>query len=427
MIEGRGAKRRHCSSGVASLARRVSARVEDRARMPATSPIVGIDLGTTNTSVAAAIGSKVTILTGVDGARAFPSVVSLPQRSEVIVGAAARSRLTTDPARTIASPKRLLGRKYAEREVQTMIGAAPYATRAGDDGTVVIEIDGEPHAIAQLCAHLLTAARAIASQHLGTDVTQAVLAVPVSFDDVRCRAVETAARLAGLELVGLIAEPNAAALANRYIAGFGGLVGIYDFGGGTFDFSVVDVSRSRFQVLAAQGDPWLGGDDIDTVLAEAAINQFWRQHKVDLRRQVVEYQRVRLACEEAKRALSTAPSTTLHVREVLRTTDGMVDLKLALDAATLTRAAGAIVRRTLDVCQLALRKAGVTGDQLSGVYLCGGSSLMPAVRDAVQRFFGVPIHAGVPPEQAVCLGAAIHGSLIAARRSSPLASARTDG
>jgi cell division ATPase FtsA len=214
--------------------------------------------------------------------------------------------------------------------------------------------------------------------------------VPVSFDEHRCRAVETAARLAGLEVDGLIAEPNAAALANRYVTGFGGLVGIYDFGGGTFDFSIVDVSRSRFQVVAAAGDPWLGGDDIDTVLAEAAINQFWRQHKVDLRRQVVEYQRIRFACEEAKRALSSAPTATLHVRDVLRTTDGMIDLRLTLDGPTLARAAGAIIRRSLDVCTQTLRKAGVNADQLTGVYLCGGSSQMPAIREAVQRFFGVP-------------------------------------
>jgi molecular chaperone DnaK len=182
------------------------------------------------------------------------------------------------------------------------------------------------------------------------------------------------------------------------------------------------VSRSRFQVVASHGDPWLGGDDIDAVLAEAAINQFWRQHKVDLRRQVVEYQRIRMACEDAKRALSSSEQTTLRVPAVLRTTDGMVDLKLALDATTLARAAGAIVRRSFDVADAALRKAGIGPGQLTGVYLCGGTSQMPAVRDAAQRHFGVPLHTGVPPEQAVCLGAAIHASLIAARRSSPILS-----
>jgi molecular chaperone DnaK len=392
--------------------------------MSASPTIVGIDLGTTNTSIAAVTGTKVTVLTPADGGRSFPSVVSMLNPREVVVGAAARARLATDPTRTISSPKRLLGRKYSDREVQSFVGAAPYPTRAADDGTTLIEIDGEAYAMPQVCAYLLKEARAIAERHTGTEVTHAVLAVPVSFDEARCRAVDNAARLAGLEVSGLIAEPNAAALANRYVPGFGGLVGIYDFGGGTFDFSIVDVSRSRFQVIAAAGDPWLGGDDIDTVLAEAAINQFWRHHKVDLRHQVVEYQRVRVACEQAKRALSTAATATLHVREVLRTADGMVDLKLALDAATLARAASAIIRRSLDVCQQALRKGGVTANQLTGVYLCGGSAQMPAIRDAVQRFFDVPLHTGVAPEQAVCLGAAIHASLVASHRISPIAPVR---
>ncbi|HVK77551.1 MAG TPA: Hsp70 family protein, partial [Kofleriaceae bacterium] len=217
----------------------------------------------------------------------------------------------------------------------------------------------------------------------------------------------------------------AAALANRYVTGFGGLVGIYDFGGGTFDFSVVDVSRSRFQVVASAGDAWLGGDDIDTVLADAAANQFWRQHKVDLRKHAVEHQRLRFACEEAKRALSTVESTRLVVPEVLRTAAGMVDLKLTLERPTLARAAAAIVRRTLDVCGRALSQAGVRPSDLTAVYLCGGSSLMPAVREAVEKHFGVPLKAGVAPEQAVCVGASIHASLIAQRRSSPIVAQRS--
>jgi len=388
--------------------------------MSASNDIVGIDLGTSNTSVAAATAGKVTVLSPGEQARAFPSVVSYPHGGEPLVGAAARARLVTDPTRTVGSLKRLLGRRYADREVQSMLGSAAFQSRAGDDGGVVIDIDGEPYGIVQLCAQLLDEARRTAERQLGHPVIQTVIAVPVSFDEARCRALETAARLAGLEVVGLIAEPNAAALANRDVPGFGGLVGIYDFGGGTFDFSIVDVSRTRFQVVASHGDPWLGGDDIDTVLAEAAINQFWRQHKVDLRRQVVEYQRIRLACEDAKRALSTAPTTTLRVAEVLRATDGMVDLKLALDRPTLARAAAAIIRRSLDVADTALRQANITAADLTGVYLCGGTSQMPAVREAAQKHFGVPLHAGVAPEQAVCAGAAIHASLIAARRSSPI-------
>jgi molecular chaperone DnaK len=392
---------------------------------PGLHTIVGIDLGTSNTAVSVVKDGKVSVLAGADGSRAIPSVVSFPSKGQIVVGAEARKRIATDPARTISSPKRLLGRKLADREVQTFVAQAAYRTIAADDGSVLVEIGGERYAMAQLCAFILGAAKAVAERHLGPGVKQCVLAVPVSFDDARCRAVEIAARLAGLEVVGLIAEPNAAALANRYVPGFGGLVGIYDFGGGTFDFSIVDVSRSRFQVVASAGDPWLGGDDIDAVLSDAAANQFWRQHKVDLRKHAAELQRLRFACEEAKRRLSTEESTRLEVKDVLRTADGMVSLKLSLDRPTLSRAAGAIVRRSLEVADRALAQAGIKGSDLTAVYLCGGSSQMPAVRAAVEKHFGVPLKGGVAPEQAVCVGAAVHGSLIAQRRSSPLMAQRS--
>jgi len=390
---------------------------------PALPLIVGIDLGTSNTAVSVVKDGKVSVLAGADGARSIPSVVSFPAKGQVVVGAEARKRIATDPSRTVSSPKRLLGRKLADREVQTFVGQAAYRTCAADDGAVLIEIEGERYAIPQLCGFILDAAKKLAERTLGP-IKQVVLAVPVSFDDARCRAVEVAAKLAGLEVVGLIAEPNAAALANRYVPGFGGLVGIYDFGGGTFDFSIVDVSRSRFQVVASAGDPWLGGDDIDAVLSDAAANQFWRQHKVDLRKHAAELQRLRFACEEAKRTLSTEESTRLEVKDVLRTADGMVSLKLSLDRATLSRASGAIVRRSLEVADRALAQANLKGSELTAIYLCGGSSQMPAVRAAVEKHFGVPLKAGVAPDQAVCVGAAIHGSLIAQRRSSPILAQR---
>jgi molecular chaperone DnaK len=389
--------------------------------MPA-APIVGIDLGTTYTAVAVATDVGAAVLSAADGSRSLPSVVSFPRGGPPLVGCEARERLVTDPTRTIASPKRLLGRRLADREVQSYVGAAPYRTEAADDGTPLLAIDGERYAIAQVCGLVLRQARAVAENFLRAPVERAVLSVPVGFDAGRVRALETAARLAGLEPVALIAEPNAAALAHRSEPGFGGLVGIYDFGGGTFDFSVVDVSRDRFNVVAAAGDAWLGGDDLDAVIADAAANQFWRQHRVDLRKQAVEWQRLRFAAEAAKRGLSAAESTQLVARDVLRTAQGMIDLRLTLDRATLARAATAIIRRTLDVCEQALARAGVRASSLQAIALCGGSSQMPAVRAAVERHFGQPRLLSVHDDQAVCLGAAIHGaSLAEARVSSPSA------
>ena len=393
--------------------------------MPAPAPIVGIDLGTTYTAIGVTTDAGPVVLPGLDGARAMPSVVSFPRRSPPQVGAEARQRLATDPSRTIASPKRLLGRKLTDREVQSYVGAAPYRTEVGDDGAPLIEIDGERYAMAQICGLLLREARELAEHHLRGPVERAVLTVPVSFDAGRCRALETAARLAGLEPVALIAEPNAAALAYRNTPGFGGMIGIYDFGGGTFDFSVVDVSGDRFTVVASAGDAWLGGDDIDAVLADAAANQFWRQHRVDLRKQAVEWQRLRFAAEAAKRALSAVESTQLAVPEVLRTAQGMVDLRLTLDRATLARAGSAIIRRTLDVCDQALLKSGLRPSALDAIALCGGSSQMPAVRAAVERHFNLPLLAA-RDDQAVCVGAATHAGLLEKRRSSPLASQQPD-
>jgi molecular chaperone DnaK len=376
---------------------------------------VGIDLGTTYTTVGVVQGNKVSLLAHDDGSKFTPSVISFPTRDRILVGEAARTRIATDPARTIASPKRILGRPFTDREVQTFLAHTPYRSRKAPDGTTMIEMWETPYAIPQLCSYILADVKATAERRLGQTVKRAVIAAPVAFGDAQVAALKKAAQMAGLEIAAVVDEPTAAALANRYVPGFGGVIGIFDFGGGTFDFSVVDVSRAHFRVLATAGDSWLGGDDLDLVLAEAAANQFWRQHKVDLRHQAVEWQRLRFACEHAKRELSAADTAVIRVTEVLRTASGMIDLELAVDRPTLARAVAALVRRTLDVCDQALTRSGLDAGDLSAVYLCGGTTHVPAVRDAVARHFGVPLRAGVMPEQAVCLGAAIHASQLGPR------------
>jgi molecular chaperone DnaK len=380
-------------------------------------PIVGIDMGTTYTSIGVVQGSKVALIARADGSKFMPSVVSFPTRDQILVGEPARQRIATDPARTVSSPKRLLGRPYADREVQTFLGQAAYRSRQAPDGATIIELWQQPYAIPQLCAYLLAEARDTAQRALGRPVKRAVIAVPVSFTDPQIAAMRKAAQMAGIDMIATIDEPSAAALANRYVPGFGGTIGIFDFGGGTFDFSLVDVSQKHFRILATAGDTWLGGDDLDLVLAEAAANQFWRQHKVDLRKQAVEWQKLRFACEQAKRELSAETSAVIRVPQVLRTATGMIDLELAVDRPTLARAVGALVKRSLDVCDKALIKVGVASKDLTAIYLCGGTTHVPAVRDAVARHFGVPLRAGVAPDQAVCLGAAIQASHMATRKS----------
>jgi len=382
--------------------------------------IVGIDLGTTYTSIATVIGKKVSILQHGDGSRSCPSVVSFNQDGSHVVGDEARQRVASDPAHTVASPKRLLGRDYDAREVQTFLNQAPYRNFAGPDGQTVVEIWGRQYPITQICSFLLDNARQVAEAQLGEPVTQAVVSVPISFDRDRVSSVRRAAEMAGLELAAVLDEPSAAALANRFDPGFGGTVGVYDFGGGTFDFSVVDVSAGDFQVLATAGDTWLGGDDFDQVLAEAAANQFWRQHKVDLRKQAVEWQKLVFACERAKRVLSSEDTAVIKVPNVLRTADGMVNLKLSVDQPTFRRAASALVERSLAVCNDALRLAKMQPNALTAVYLSGGTTYIPVIRKALAAHFRVPIRTGVPPEHAVCLGAAIHAAQLQYRGSTIL-------
>ena len=378
-------------------------------------PIVGIDLGTSYTSVAAVVGGKVAMLADDTGAIQSPSVIAFPTRDKILVGAEARARLATDPLRTIASPKRVLGRPFDDREVQTFLGQAPWKSGKGPDGSAVVEIWGQPYSFTQLCGYILAEARRVAEARLGRPVVRTALSVPVSFDEPRIAAARRAAQLAGIETTGVVIEPTAAALANRGVPGFGGFVAIYDWGGGTFDCSIVDVSKESFRVLATAGDTWLGGDDIDLVLAEAAANQFWRQHKIDLRKQAVEWQRLKFACEQAKRTLTLAEHATISVPQVLRTATGMVDLELQIDRPTLARASRALLERSMGVCDEALRAASVGKTQLTGVYLSGGTCHMPTVREAVARHFGVPVRVGVAPDHAVCLGATIHAAQL--RRS----------
>lgn len=389
--------------------------------------IIGIDLGTTYTSVSAVRGRRVVILNRDDGSHSAPSVIWVSRTHEIVVGAKARERVATDPAHTVVSPKRLLGRQYTDREVQTFTGQVPFRTFAGPDGTTVVEIWQREYSITQICSYLLRDVREVAERRLGVPVSKAVITVPISFDEGRIKSLERAAKLAGLEVLAFIDEPSAAALANRYDAGFGGIVGIYDFGGGTFDFSIVDVSQGDFRVLATSGDTWLGGDDIDRVLAEAVSNQFWAQHRVDLTKQAVEWQRLVFACELAKRTLSEHERAAISVPEVLRTAQGMIDLNIAVDRNTLARVAEAIIHRSFAACNHALRLVGMRPGDLTSVYLSGGTTRMPVVKAAVEEFFQVPVRTGVPVEHAVCLGAAIHAAELQLNQTRTLASATRTG
>jgi actin-like ATPase involved in cell morphogenesis/Tfp pilus assembly protein PilZ len=387
-----------------------SARAAIAKAAPRAGRIIGIDLGTTYTAVAAARQGRVTVLQRPDGERSIPSVVSFPSRGQIVVGAAARARTTIDPKHTVASPKRLLGRRFDDRVIENFLVQAAWTSERAPDDTVLVEMHGEKYAVTQLCSYILADARDAAEQALGERVDRAVITVPVSFDEMRLKLLRRAAQLARLEVVATIDEPSAAALANRFQPGFGGVVGIYDFGGGTFDFTIVDVSGGDFKVLATAGDAWLGGDDFDIAMAEAVANQIYRMHQLDLRKDAVEWAKLLYGCERAKRALSVGTSTEIHVPELLRTAQGKMDLAFRLDRGMLERLVAPVVERSIQTCGDALALLDMKPSDLSAVYLSGGTTYMPAVRSAIARYFGVPIKTGVPPDHAVCIGAGIHAA-----------------
>lgn len=374
--------------------------------------VVGIDLGTCYTSVAALHDGKVAVLTRPNEARSWPSVVAFPARGRMIIGAEARERLATDPAHTVHSPKRLLGRPFDHKEIQPFLGQAAYRTLAAADRSVLVEIWDEPYAITQLCAYLLEDARDLAERVLGERVERAVLTAPVSFDDDRMRALTRAAQLAHLDIAEILDEPSAAALANRSDPGFRGRVGVYDFGGGTFDFSIVDVTAADYQVLGTAGDSWLGGDDFDLAIAEMIANQVFQMHKVDVRKQQVEWTRLVFACERAKRELTSAESAVIVVPELLRTARGTLDLRFKLDGPTLARVCAPVIERSLTTCEEALGLLEMVSRDLAAIYLSGGATYMRPVRAALEQRFGVPIRTAVPPEHAVVIGAGIRAAEI---------------
>jgi actin-like ATPase involved in cell morphogenesis len=393
-------------------------------RLPLPRRVIGIDLGTTYTSVAAAVANRVQILSWPDGSRAIPSVVAFSAPGRPLVGAEARARQLRDPRRVVTAAKRLLGRRLDDPELAAYLAQAPFDRSAGPDGNVVVEMWGEPYATPQLCGYLLEAARVNAERVLGHAVDRAVLTVPVSFGAERIQLLRRAGQLARLDVVEVIEEPSAAALASRHTPGFGGLIGVYDFGGGTFDFSVVEATGGDFRVLTTAGDSWLGGDDLDYAVAEAASNLFWRVHGIDLRMRIVEWQHLLASAEKAKRDLSVVDAATLFVPEVIHTPHGPQDLRIKVTRDRVEPIWAPAIERSMHTCIGALSVLGLRPSQLSAIYLSGGTSYVPAVRRLLAQRFKVPVRIGAPPDHAVCLGAGIHAAHLERRVPTLLAARR---
>ncbi len=381
--------------------------------------VVGIDLGTTNTVVAAVRGGRAVILKDEAERALVPSVVSFHPGGEVLVGAAAKERRTVDAKNTIFSVKRLIGRSWDNEQVQRARQRLPFAMKEGPGKSTLVEARGHAYTLAEISAFVLGRAKEIAEARLGEPVSECVITVPANFNDLQRAATKVAGRVAGLEVLRILNEPTAAALA--YGLGKGGRerIAVYDFGGGTFDVTLLDLSGNVFEVLATAGDTFLGGDDIDRLLAERMAEELLRKHRVDARQEPQVFERLRAAAEELKIELAATSSARTTVREVGHRAFGKpIDFEFGLTRTELETLARPLVDRTLDVCREALGVAGLEARDFDQLLLVGGSTRLPLVQNTVAGFFGRAAHGRIHPDEVVALGAALQATALGGKEAS---------
>jgi molecular chaperone DnaK len=378
------------------------------------SEVVGIDLGTTNTVVSAVRGGQAMALPDEDGRPLIPSVVSFHPNGSVLVGRSARERRIVDPKSTVYSVKRLIGRSWDTEEVRRARSRLPFEMREGPGQAALIAVRGETYTLPEISAFVLRKARTVAESALDATVERAVITVPANFNDLQRAATKVAARVAGLEVLRILNEPTAAALAYGYGKSTSERLAVYDFGGGTFDVTLLDLANNVFEVLATAGNTFLGGDDIDVAIAERMAELFLRQHRYDPRADPVTFDRLRLAAEQLKLSLSSDESASIVVREVTHGAGGKaIDLSFTLTRGELDLIAAPIVDQTFDVCRDALGVARLTVGDLDQVLLVGGSTRIPLVKRRVEEFFRRSGQSHLSPDEVVAMGAAIQASALA--------------
>jgi molecular chaperone DnaK len=372
-------------------------------------PVLGIDLGTTNSACAVVRDGRASVVRrGED--RIVPSVVAALPDGSIVVGNRAKRRRAIDPTQVVYSAKRLIGRRFSQPEVQRMKSLVPYTIREGNNESVVVELGARLHSIVEISAYILTYLREMAEEALGERATKAVIAVPANFTDGQRSATRIAARLAGLDVIRVINEPTAAALAYGYIEDTDRRIAVYDFGGGTFDVTILQITRNVFEVLATSGEMFLGGDDIDEAIQQMMADTFESQHKASPRDNPIAMERLRAVAEQVKIQLSETAKATIRVDDVLPGRVG--NLEFTLSDEELRRRVEPIVRRTEPVCQDALRAAGLRPEQIDEIVLVGGTTRLPLVREVVQEVFGKAPQTSINPMSVVAVGAAIQGAAL---------------
>jgi len=375
--------------------------------------VVGIDLGTTNTVVASVQDGRVHVLADEHGNRLLPSVVSFHPNGNVLVGSAAKARRLVDAQNTIASVKRLIGRPWNSDEIRLAQSRFAFELREGTDQGTLVVTRGETYALPEISAFVLTRARQIAEAALGEVVDRAVITVPAHFNELQRVSTKVAGRIAGFDVLRILNEPTAAALAYGFGKGEAGRVAVYDFGGGTFDCSLLQLTGPLFEVLATAGDTFLGGDDIDSAIAEIMCKSFLAQHRYDPHVDPQAFEKLRSAAEDLKKDLSVNMQTVVDLLEVGHGLGGKsLDLRFAMTQADLDTLVGPFVERTLAVTQEALHLAHLSPSSFDQIVLVGGSTRMPIVKRRVEAYFGVPVMDRVNPDEVVAIGAAVQAAAL---------------
>ena len=372
--------------------------------------IIGIDLGTTNSVVAVMQGKSPEVIVNEEGGRTTPSVVAFNDRGERLVGQVAKRQAVTNPKNTVYSVKRFMGRRFDE--VETERREVPYEVVRGPDGDVRIEIGGRSYTPPEISAAILQKLKKSAEEHLGEKITDAVITVPAYFNDAQRQATKDAGRIAGLDVKRIINEPTAAALAYGLDKKKNELIAVYDFGGGTFDISILEVGDGVVEVKATNGDTHLGGDDIDQRIIEWLVGEFKKEKGIDLSRDRMALQRLKEAAEKAKCELSTAMESDINLPFITADATGPYHLNLKLTRSKLEALVSDLVERTMEPCRKALEDAGVRPAHIDEVVLVGGSTRIPLVVSKVTSFFGKEPHKGVNPDEVVALGAAVQGGVL---------------
>jgi molecular chaperone DnaK len=374
--------------------------------------VIGIDLGTTNSCVAVMEGGKPKVIENAEGARTTPSIVAFAKDGERLIGQPAKRQAVTNPDSTVYAVKRLIGRRFDDPITKKDTELVPYSITRGPNGDAWVQAGGQDYSPSQISAFILQKMKETAESYLGETVTQAVITVPAYFNDAQRQATKDAGQIAGLEVLRIINEPTAAALAYGLDKTDGKTIAVYDLGGGTFDISVLEIGDGVFEVKATNGDTFLGGEDFDAKLVQYLAEDFRKSEGIDLTKDKLALQRLKEAAEKAKIELSSAQTTEVNLPFITADANGPKHLVRQINRAELERLVDDLIQRTLEPCRKALADAGVKASAIDEVVLVGGMTRMPKVRQIVKEFFGKEPHTGVNPDEVVAIGAAIQAGVL---------------